>query len=483
MEEQFKDKIAPVKWLWCIINNLQKFDNKPEYILELVKKFRALKEHYILDSFRNIIEAIDKEYKQYGKFPDVEKLKIDFRDIRAIVISNDKFSMQIYEALMKYIDQEILRQRITEKIVDPDNIDVEDIRRLSTEMSRFADRSTDIPKETKKSLIESYENYSASFDGIKTYIKPLDDVIGVLGYQSLSTFAAPTGHGKSTFAMSTAYYNVLSGKCVEYCSFEIPAIQVWFNMISMDTEGTTRPLPASKIKCSDLTSEEAEEYKEQMTEFLGKIKASGGYLSVMDQTTAGVNTFEGFCAKLEARAEERGRKADLIIIDNIDNFQIFRSNERDEVSKINNYIISLDAYAKNYCDGAGTAILLLSQVNRPAMKKLYNSANDDSKSVQIDVTCVQKYNALYEKSTCVLVGFADEAARSSGLMRIHPVKLRNTKVPEQPVRVKVNYEYSKVLGAFESTKYTDQQDYEQNAMNAFKNGKSTQDFADMIAED
>ena len=68
-------------------------------------------------------------------------------------------------------------------------------------------------------------------------------------------------------------------------------------------------------------------------------------------------------------------------------------------------------------------------------------------------------------------------------MRIHPVKLRNTKVPEQPVRVKVNYEYSKVLGAFESTKYTDQQDYEQNAMSAFKNGKSTQDFADMIAED
>ena len=483
MEEQFKDRIAPVKWLWCIINNLQKFDNKPEYILELVKKFKILKDHYILGSFKNIIEAVDQEYKQYGKFPDVEKLKIDFRDIRAIVISNDKFSMQIYEALMKYIDQEIIRQRLSEKILDPDNPDIEDIRRLSVEMNRFADRSVDIPKETKKSLIESYDTYSASFDGIKTYIGLLDDVIGVLGYQSLSTFAAPTGHGKSTFAMSVAYYNALSGKCVEYCSFEIPSIQVWFNMISMDTEGTSHPLPASKIKCSELTEEEAVEYKEQMIEFLGKIKSSGGYLSVLDQTTAGVNTFEGFCAKLEARAEERGRKADLIVIDNIDNFQIFRSNERDEVSKINNYIISLDAYAKNYCDGAGTAILLLSQVNRPAMKKLYTSANDDSKTVQVDVTCIQKYNALYEKSTCVLVGFADEAARSSGCMRIHPVKLRNRKVPEKPIGVKVNYEYSKVLGAFETETYKDQQDYEQNAQAAFQQKKDQQDFSDMIAED
>ena len=173
----------------------------------------------------------------------------------------------------------------------------------------------------------------------------------------------------------------------------------------------------------------------------------------------------------------------MIVIDNIDNFQIFRSNERDEVSKINNYIISLDAYAKNYCDGAGTAILLLSQVNRPAMKKLYNSANDDSKSVQIDVTCVQKYNALYEKATCVLVGFADEAARSSDLMRVHPVKLRNRKVPEQPIKIKVNYEYSKVLGSFVSDGFKDQQDYEQNAVSAFQKGENTQDFADMIAED
>ena len=467
MEEAFKDKIAPERWMWCIINNLEKFNDRPEYILDLIKKYKQLKDHRLLAHFGNVMEAIERGWKQDSKFPDVEKLKIDFRDIRSIVVSNDKFSMQIYDALLKYIEQEVLKQELLLKVVNKDNPDVEDVRKLWESMGRFVNRATKIPKETREKLINLYDEYSAHFDGVKTHIPSIDEVIGVLGYQSLSVFAAPSGHGKSTFAMSTAYYNALHGMCVEYCSFEIPQTQMWFNIASMDSEGTDHPLPSSRIKGSELTPEEALLFKERMKSFFGKLEASGGALYILDQTTAGINTYEGFCTTLEARAEERGRKADLIIVDNIDNFQMFRSSERDEVAKINNYIIGLDSFVKQYCDGAGTSMLLLSQVNRPAMKKLYTAANDESKSVKIDVTCVQKYNALYEKPTCVLIGYADEAARGSGLMRIHPVKLRNMKVPETPIKVKVNYAYSKVLGSFESSKYKSQKEYEENAENCF----------------
>lgn len=467
MEEAFKDKIAPERWMWCVINNLEKFNDRPDYVLDLIKKFKLLKSHYMLEHFTNVLNAVEQEWKQNNKFPGMEKLKIDFRDIRAIVVTNDEFSMQIYDALMKYIEQEIIRQRLVEKIVDQDNPDIEDFRKLGDEMSKFANRAIKIPKETRESLVNLYEEYSAHFDGVKTHIQPVDDIIGVLGYQSLSVFAAPSGHGKSTFAMSTAYYNAMSGKCVEYCSFEIPQNQMWFNIMSIDSQGTDHPLQSYKIKGSDLTPEEALMFKDRMNGFLDRMETCGGGLYILDQTTAGINTFESFCATLEARAEERGRKADLIIVDNIDNFQMFRSYERDEVARINNYVISLDAYVKQYCDGAGTSMLLLSQVNRPAMKKLYTSANDDSRSTKIDVTCVQKYNALYEKATCVLVGFADESARASGLMRIHPVKLRNRQVPELPIKVKVDYSFSKVMGSFESTKYKNQKDYEESAKGCF----------------
>lgn len=486
MEEAFKDRVAPERWMWCVINNLEKFNDRPEYILELIRKYNQLKDHPSLAHFSNVLNAIERAWKQDSKFPDMEKLKIDFRDIRSIQITNDKFSMQIYDALIKHIEQEVLRQKVVEKFINQDNPDTEDLRKLSDEMNRFANRATKIPKETRESLVNLYEEYSAHFDGVKTYIQPVDDVIGVLGYQSLSVFAAPSGHGKSTFAMSVAYYNALSGKCVEYCSFEIPQNQMWFNIMSMDSEGTDNPVQSYKIKGSELSPEEAIGFKNRMNNFLDRMESCGGGLYILDQTTAGINTYEGFCSTLEARAEERGRKADLIIVDNIDNFQMFRSYERDEIAKINNYIIGLDGFVKQYCDGAGTSMLLLSQVNRPAMKKLYTAANDDSKSTKIDVTCVQKYNALYEKPTCVMIGYADEAARGSGFMRIHPVKLRNRQVPEIPIKVKVNYAYSKVLGSFEADKYKSQKDYEDNAKGCFGaqyDETTTNDINNILQED
>ena len=43
METEFQETIAPRRWMWCIINNLQQFDSKPEYLLEMLKKFKRIK--------------------------------------------------------------------------------------------------------------------------------------------------------------------------------------------------------------------------------------------------------------------------------------------------------------------------------------------------------------------------------------------------------------------------------------------------------
>jgi hypothetical protein len=51
---------------------------------------------------------------------------------------------------------------------------------------------------------------------------------------------------------------------------------------------------------------------------MDKCAASGGYLNIIDQTTASINSFEALCNTLESIAEKRGRPADLIVVDNID---------------------------------------------------------------------------------------------------------------------------------------------------------------------
>lgn len=454
MDQAFAEKIMPSRWFWCLVNNLDKFNDKPEYITNLIEKFKRIEDHRSLSMLRPIAEKLGEGYTERGVFPDVAWLKLNYKDNITIHVTNDEFSMQIYESLDKYLDQEYLKQELDKRIVMQENPNLEDFRDLIRDMVQFSDRAVDLPEETKESLINSYDRYSSNFRGIKTHIKPIDDIIGVLGYKSMSVFAAPSGHGKSTFAFSVAYYAALSGYCVDYLSFEVPQDHAWFNFVSMhslESSDKKRHLKSSDMKENLLSEEEKEIFKDTMRDLLGRIKAADGYLNILDQTTTSVDTYEGLCAKLESIAEKRGRKADLIVVDNIDNFQILKSSERDEATKVNNYIVSLDGFSKKYYNGEGVSILLLSQVNRTGLKKLHSSGNtgeDGEKKVSIDVTCIQKFNALYEKATCVLVGFSNEVLRLSDTMQVFPVKLRNRAIPERPITLRVNFAHSRVMGDF-----------------------------------
>lgn len=439
----------PTQWFWCILNNLDKFNKRPELMLELIKKFKRFPDHTVISTLRVIIESVEKAYYKLGKFPDVAWLKLNFKGNISINVSNDEFSMQMYDSLDRYLDQEFLKQEARKKIVEVENLDLDELRKFNKEISSYTDRSTEIVKATRNKVRNLYHEYKRNFRGLKTGIKPIDDAIGVLGYKSLSVFAAPSGHGKSTFALSTAYYAAMSGAHVDYLSFEIPFDHVWFNIASMYSEDKEIKIKSSDLKECTTTEEQDLAYDRYVDEVMNHIANAGGYLNIVDQSAGSASTFAELCARLEAMAEERKRPADLIVIDNVDNLAILQDTEKNEQTKVNNYIISLDSFCKEYYNGEGTAILLLSQVNRPAMKKLQVSEGEDTeRKVKIDVTCVQKYNALYEKPTCVLVGHSDEIGRSTGTMKVYPVKLRNRKIPDKPISVSVNFEFSKVRGEF-----------------------------------
>lgn len=459
-----REKIMPSQWSWHIINNLQKFNDKPDMILTLIKKMRKLEDHTFFGTQLPIYECIGNFWNQNSKFPDVNWLSLTFKDNITIISTADEFSMQVYESFNKYLEQELLRKKLEETVNGKDVFDPNEIRKLSQAMTSYSDQVTDEFWDSRESLVNSYDEYSKGFDGVKTYIKPVDNVIGLLGHKSLSVFAAPTGNGKSTLALSVAFYNALNGHMVNYVSFEISKEQVWFNLVSMWSEDKECRLPSSKIKESDLTDEEKELYKKYMNEMLDAFERSGGYIHILDQTTAAVSTYEGFCAKLESTAERLKRKADLIVVDNIDNFQIFRSEVRDEITRINNYIVALDAFCKTYANGAGTSILLLSQVNRVGLKKLTAAEGDGGRTAtKVDVSCIQKFNALYEKPTCVLIGYADEVLRANSEMKLYVAKLRNKGVPTEPIVVHVNFAFSKVKGEIPVNSYESQEDIAERA--------------------
>lgn len=475
MDREDEKKYTLDEYNWHIINNLGEFNDCPGMVKELYLKMkRNLPTHTILSKFYDIYETGLKFYEEHSKFPDIKWFEVNYAKSNKLKRTSDEFSIKVYEDCVKKIDLEIIKQNCI-GLVENIQPDMSDIRALKSQLSEYCDNAAVIPMKKKADLINLYDSYSAEYDGISTGIDLLDEYIGVMGHKSISVFGAPSGHGKSTFAVSVAYnVAVRQGKCVDYISYEVPEDHIWFNLISMHSYymGEQYYLEASKLKENAYKDDERmrDRYKIVTEDFLKTLKESGGYIKPFDQTTTAVKDFESLLARLESIAISRedgdgkkfDRKADLIVVDNVDNFQILQSKERDEMVRVNNYIIALDAFCKQYHHGDGCAILLLTQLNRTGMKTLNRVTADPdetSRASKIDVSVFQRFNALYEKGTCCLVGFADAAYRSNKRMDIYPVKLRNRAVPENPIQVFADYSHS-LIGGFdaEESKRTTQED-------------------------
>ena len=104
MELTFNEKLTPSRCMWCVLNNLPKFDDKPEFVTNLINKWKNLKDHDTLSSSLDLFLSVENFYKENQKFPDSAWLKLVFKDNRPIQIVNDEYSSTIYETLDKYLD-------------------------------------------------------------------------------------------------------------------------------------------------------------------------------------------------------------------------------------------------------------------------------------------------------------------------------------------------------------------------------------------
>lgn len=456
MDRDDEKKYTLDLYTWVVINNLSYFNNNPELLRNSVNKIKyQLKDHPILSKFVEMFSTAFDFYEDHKEFPTIQWFEVNYAKTGIMQRRDDEFSLQLYEDWEKCLDAEIIKTKCA-SVISNHRVSPEALKELMNLSSKYIDTASGAPKITKSSLKTMYADYIKDYKGVYSGIKLLDDEIGVLGFKSLSVFGAPSGHGKSTFAISIAYNLAMAGYCVDYVSYEVPLQHMWFNLIAMESMSYGHPISAADLKEGTIKGDDVAVVDLIMESLLGKIKQAGGYINVVDKTTAPAGTYEEFKVQLERMATERvdgdtvfDRKADLVVIDNIDNFQVFKSSERDESTRVNNYIIDLDSFCKTYHNGDGCAFLLLTQLNRGGLQKLGRAnRQEDGKeqSANIDYTVFAKFNALYEKSTCCLVGYADTLMRNRGVMNIYPVKVRNRGVPEEPVQVSADYEHSRIGG-------------------------------------
>lgn len=450
------EKYYPHTIEWIIINRLKEFNDKPQMIKDLADRFMRLTTHTIYFKFAPLYEEAVKYYDVHNKFPDTKYFNERFPDGRVIwELNNAAFSIDMYDVLKKQLDYELIIQDFNLRIGKSDHIDIGGCREFAKRLTKFADSSIDIPVDTKEDWLKSYENFAEEYHGISTGIKALDEQVGDWG--GIVTIAAPSGNGKSTFALSLAY-NITTqtddsgkGRNVLYISFEMPKNQLQANLVSIESsfsEDSKQRLRATDIKQKKLSDEQKMLYKTYITQYMQHLQNSGSYISLFDNTAMkGFTTIEEFITEIEEHSTKLGKNFDIIFIDNFDSLKML-SGERgqSDMDKMNYFITKLDAFSKTYMDGYGTCIVLLSQTNRDGVKKLKAMEESNSNNITIDSTVLQTYSGLYERASIVLVLYSSALMRANNQLKVIPVKLRTRPLPERPITLTVNWDNAYVKG-------------------------------------
>ena len=468
LSQEHRDKIRPKNLSYIILNHLQLFDDRPDQIKVIIEKFEKIKDNPLYTHKDFYEKAYNEYYDRHKKFPDIGWIKEVF-PLRGIKIEQGNYSTSIYEDFIACLDEMSVKALTEKLIVENKSPSQEEWAFIIKAMTEYTTRQNVQRSLDKEGILNLFDNHVKEYKGVKTHIKEIDELIGVLGYKSVSVVAAPSGEGKTTLAQTIAYNAAaFSGLCVDYVTFEVPIGHIWFNLASIESTYIGRNIQSrSWKKPLYKTPEEEQElrrsYRECQGSLLDRLNKSGGFLNPIDYTTLNASTFEELLATLERNAENRkggARKADLIVIDNVDGLELFKSPEKDPSFRVNSMIRAFDQFSKTYYNNEGTHILLLSQVNREGMFNLKDSAEEvgtdtstrsgnnvkKKKKAAIDVRCLAKYNALYERADTVLIISSCPTLRAMSRMHVYPVKTRNDETGDDFIKLNADFAHSKIGG-------------------------------------
>jgi len=384
LSQEFRDKIKISDMVYIVINHLEEFDKCPERIIAILERFSKLRDTPYCTFEAYFDKAYNEFYCAHNKFPDAKWLvtklpNLDFK------IERGNYSDYIYEDLIKSLDQEVARKIVEKVIVDKQDFGDEEIDKAMEVLTNYKNKNVEIKRLTADEIDNLCEATEDEDRGIETGIKELDEVVISLPPKAISLVNSPSGGGKTTLA-STIMYNtaVLSGAHVIYVTFEATEKEIRYNVYSIESTylGINRPQSDWKNKIGN-KEERFEDYRKCSKSVRKQLNEKGGYINIVDFAVLPETSFEDFCLRLEKESERVGKRAELIVIDNVDGLGLFKSGtgyDRDFMSAMNKKIEYLDKFSKTYCNNAGTHIMILSQTNREGMGILEDNEDTGSET-------------------------------------------------------------------------------------------------------
>ena len=290
----------------------------------------------------------------------------------------------------------------------------------------------------------------------------------------LNVVCGMTGHGKSMLGNSIAYRAVNEGLNVVYVSLEITKENIFYQMLSIKSflEGRTESeyISHSTIKERKLTLQQ-EEYV--FDKLWPDFKNMPGKLHILSETEFDTTSTAALQQKLfvinDLCLKENGRGIDLLIIDYIQLFKSFKSEEPVGTGEYNVLMRWVGEFHKMSLNFLGTnrqiPIVLLSQLNRDAWSdekakykaiaknNSYMKANEEYMpgggkykrvtvpDVILGISQIAGCSEIAKSASQVITIYSDESLKASEQCHIQVLKNRDGLTQMEPIISYMNPKY------------------------------------------
>lgn len=278
--------------------------------------------------------------------------------------------------------------------------------------------------------IDEIYNRTTSKSGIRVDNKKIDDIIGGLKPGQLSTVAAFTGGGKSTFSVCVMHSALKQGFNVCYLSLELSADHLLYNLISrhsVEADESGKPIFRKAVVHSDMKNKTlaSGDWQYIQEEIIPSIEKLPGKAYILDEQQLEARTFFAFNNKLqevEKLAEkETGHGIDLLIVDHIQMLQFSDDNSRqNENTIINKWVNYFRSQSLDFLKSKRQIhVLMCAQINRQGFMRAVKHEG------MYDLTSLKEANEIETASSIIISLFTDPALQASKEIKFGILKNRD----------------------------------------------------------
>lgn len=365
-----------------------------------------------------LLEFLRESFENSGTLPTEEFVVSKFPEYKVPLSSAHEISLhdlrvEYYNLITQRTNQNASRelmkiaQEVSQAGLTYDHMDrVRQYLRLTDE-EEIVD-VTDSPE----SFRDYYQKKKEQPQGMRTYIRQIDDNIGGLGYGMLMVLMGYVAQYKSTLALNIVYNNAKKLKYnICMISLEMPKEDILFNFLcrhSYEPEFSEHAfIPAKKIRQCELSEEEeAYVFGQVLDDFYDPSK---GMIKILDETDFKTLSFGEIRAKLEEVDDEMFEKTgyglDAVVVDHIGLLK-FNGTGRHDIDG-NDYVSffrKLGISFRKSEDGTMRKLMtiLLAQVNREGYKRAEKNKG------RYDLRAIAEFNELERAGQVIVSIFTDE---------------------------------------------------------------------------